>query len=204
MCSLHRGPACPPVGGISVVTVSGDLTALAILTAAGHRRPRRLRRPSRRCAARRGPSWPASWRGCYPPGTGRRDSSSAPRFACHSRRGRPLRRGLGRAHRRPHRAVGTRGETAEHPRVALVGGVGEVVADERGDFVRGPRVDGGAILDIRAVVRLLVDAQGRDDDDGGRDDPGVDGVVEGLLDVGTLRGAVGLARVPVQQGSMTA
>ena len=107
--------------------------------------------------------------------------------------------GLGRAHRRPHRAVGTRGETAEHPRVALVGGIGEIVADERGDFVRGPRVDGGSILDIRAVVRLLVDAQGRDDDDGGRDDPGIDGVVEGLLDVGTLRGAVGLARVPVQQ-----
>ena len=33
MCSRHSGPACPPVGGTSVVTLSGSLTAAAILRA---------------------------------------------------------------------------------------------------------------------------------------------------------------------------
>ena len=33
MCSRHSGPACPPVGGTSVVTLSGSLTADAILRA---------------------------------------------------------------------------------------------------------------------------------------------------------------------------
>ena len=33
MWSRHSGPACPPVGGTSVVTLSGSLTADAILSA---------------------------------------------------------------------------------------------------------------------------------------------------------------------------
>ena len=35
MCSLHNGPACPPVSGVSGVTESGALTAFAMATAAG-------------------------------------------------------------------------------------------------------------------------------------------------------------------------
>ena len=107
--------------------------------------------------------------------------------------------GLGRAQRRPDRAVGARGESADHPGVAVSARVGEVVADHRGDLVGRPRVHGWASFDIRAIVGLLVDTQGGGDDDGGRDDSGVNGVVEGLLDLRALRGSVGLAGVPVEE-----
>ena len=68
-----------------------------------------------------------------------------------------------------------------------------------GDVVGHPRVDGGAPLDIGAVVGLLVDAEGGADDDCRRDDPLVDGIVERFLNLCALHRAVGLARVAMEE-----
>ena len=107
--------------------------------------------------------------------------------------------GLGRAQGRPDRAVGTGGETPDHPGVAVGRRVGEVVSNHLGYVVGHPRVDGGAPLDVGAVVGLLVDAEGGADDDCRRDDPRVDGVVERFLNLRALHRAVGLARVAVEK-----
>ena len=68
-----------------------------------------------------------------------------------------------------------------------------------GDVVGHPRVDGGAPLDVGAVVGLLVDAEGGADDDCRRDDPLVDGIVERFLNLCALHRAVGLARVAMEK-----
>ena len=68
-----------------------------------------------------------------------------------------------------------------------------------GDVVGHPRVDGGTPLDIGAVVGLLVDVEGGADNDCRRDNPRVDGVVERFLNLRALHGAVGAARVAVEQ-----
>ena len=77
--------------------------------------------------------------------------------------------------------------------------IGEVVSDHRGDVVGHPRVDGGAPLDVGTVVGFFVDVEGGADDDCRRDDPLVDGVVQGFLHLRALHGAVGAARVAVEK-----
>ena len=73
------------------------------------------------------------------------------------------------------------------------------MSDHLGDVVGHPRVDGGAPLDVGAVVGLLVDVEGGTDDDCRRDDPRVDGVVQGFLYLRALHGAVGAAGVAVEK-----
>ena len=107
--------------------------------------------------------------------------------------------GLGRAQGGPHGAVCARGEATDHPRVAVGGNPREVVPNHRWNLVRGPREDRGASAKIRAIVLVLVDVQGGGDDDRRRDDPGIDRVVEGLLDAEVLQDAVGSAGVAVEE-----
>ena len=119
------------------------------------------------------------------------------RVVAGQRRGSPV--GLRGTQSGPDRAVGARGEAADHPAIAVGRRVGEVVPNHLGAIVGDPRIHGWAPFDVSAVVRFFIDVETGGDDDRRRDDAGGNGLVQFLLDTEALQDSVGSARVTVQE-----